>query len=302
MLSFLRVVRFAIQDIVRNASLSFMTVLILILMLLSINAIVVVRLLTTEATTAVKDRIDVSIYFRYTADETQVSEIRNFVQSFPEVTDSTFYTKEEVLEQFRETYKDQEEIVGALDELEENPLGPTMVVKTRDPGDYQKIIAALSVPEYEHLIESKTFQDTELAISRIDLITKQVERFSFALSAFFAIIAFIIIFNTIRVSIYTQRIEISIKKLVGATNWFVRGPYIVSGIIFSALSASLAFGIMYLIGGFLDPYLAVMIGEGAFLTSYFTSHILLLLGSQFLVVLALTAFSSFIAMRRHLRV
>ena len=302
MLSFLRVVKFALQDIVRNSSLSMMTILVLILMLLSINTVVVIRLLTEEASANIKDRIDVSIYFDHSATDTQIEEVKSFIKSFPEVTDTVFYTREEVLDQFRKTYKDSQEIVGALDELEDNPLGATMVVKTRETSDYQKIITALGVPEYENIIESKTFQDTEKAISRIDMIMVQVERFSVALSIFFAIIAFVIIFNTIRISIYTQRIEISIKKLVGASNWFVRGPYMLVSIIFSVVSAVLTYLIMLLTANFLDPYIEVIIGKADFLTMYFNSKKMLLLGSQCAIVLVLTILSSLIAMRRHLRV
>lgn len=301
MLSFLRVIKFAIQDIVRNTSLSFMTILILILMLLSINTFIIIRILTESATENIKNRIDVSIYFNHAAQEKQISEIRKYIESFPEVINLEFFTRDEVLQGFRDKYSGNSEIVSALEELDENPLGATLVIKTREPGDYEKIIKALSVPEYENIIESKTFADTKKVITKIDIITKQIEKFSIGISAFFALIAFIIIFNTVRVAIYTQRVEISIKKLVGATNWFVRGPYIIEGIIFSIVSTVITYAIMILISSFLDPYISVIFGEPQFLTSYFNSNILLLLTTQFVGVMALTAISSFFAMRKHLR-
>ena len=302
MLGFLRVVKFAIQDIVRNASLSFMTILVLILMLLSVNTVIIVRALTNEATNSIKNRIDVSIYFDYTATDTQTSEIEAYVKAFPEVTNTTLISREDVLTEFKNRYTNNKEISSAVEELDENPLGATLVVKTREPGDYKKIIAALSIPEYENIIESKTFKDTEQAIEKIDAIMFQVEKFSFALSAFFSFIAFIIIFNTVRIAIYTQRIEISIKKLVGATNWFIRGPYAIEALIFSAISVITTYLVILLVSGFLDPYIAVIFTDANFLTNYFNSHILLLFGSQFIGVLALTILSSFFAMRKHLRV
>jgi cell division transport system permease protein len=302
MLGFLRVAKFAIQDIARNASLSFMTVLVLVLMLLSVNTVIIVRTLTGEATNSIKERIDVSIYFDHTATQDQISEIESYVKAFPEVTKAELLSRESVLEEFKKKYDGNDEISAAIAELDENPLGATLVVKTREPGDYKKIIESLSVPEYEHVIESKTFEDTEQAIAKIDVIMSQVEKFSFALSAFFAFIAFIIIFNTVRVAIYTQRIEISIKKLVGATNWFIRGPYAIEALIFSLISVVVTYGVIMLVSSFLDPYISVVFGDATFLTNYFNSHIILLFGSQFIGVFALTILSSFFAMRKHLRV
>ena len=299
--SFFRIAKFSLQDIFRNMSLSFMTVLILILMLLSINTLIVVRVITDESIQTVKEQIDVSIYFHPESTEEEIAEVREYVGSFPEVENEVYLTKEEVLENFKETYSDNKEILASLDELGENPLGPTLVVKTREPKDYEKIINALSVPEYENTIEAKTFGDTQTAIDRIHSITTQVERFTYFLTALFAIIAFVIIFNTIRVAIYTQRAEIGIKRLVGATNWFISGPYMLESLIFSIVSVAVTYGIAHFSIGFLDPYMSVVFGETELLATYFSSHLFLILGIEFVSVFLLTVVSSGLAMRRYLR-
>ncbi|MBU0597223.1 permease-like cell division protein FtsX [Patescibacteria group bacterium] len=300
--SFFRVIKFAFQDIIRNISLSLMTILILVLMLLSINTLIIIGVLTDQATSVVKEQIDVSIYFDHEATNEQIEEVNNYITQFPEVTSVEFFDTEAVIAQFREQHADNPEILASLDELGENPLGATLVVRTREPLDYQKIIDALRVPEYENIIEAKTFGDTEKAIERIDIITKQVERFTLALSVLFAIIAFLIIFNTIRVAIYTQRTEISIKKLVGATNWFVQGPYLLEAFIFTVVSMIISYGLIFGVFGFLDPYVAVVFQEPEILTNYFNSNIIMLLSTQFGAVLLLTIISSLLAMRKHLRV
>lgn len=302
MLTLLRTIKFALQDIARNISLSFMTVLILVLMLLSVNTLIIIQALTAEATQSIKNQVDVSVFFVHDATSDQIREVREYVGSFPEVTDVTFKTEEEVLAEFRAQYEDNPDIVASLDELNENPLGPMMVVKTREPKDYQKVITALTVPEYEHVIEAKTFGDTEKAIERIDTITSQVEQFSLVLTGLFAFIAFLIIFNTIRVAIYTQRVEISIKKLVGATNWFIRSPYVIEAFVFTAVSVVITGTLVWLVVGILDPYIAVVFGQSDILTNYFQSNILWLAGIQVLAVLLLTVCSSLLAMRRYLRV
>ncbi len=302
MLSLLRVIKFAFQDIYRNFSLSIMTVLILVLMLLSINTLVIINVLTGEAVSSVKDQIDVGIYFNHEANNEEIEEIRSYISSFPEVVEITFLDKDQVLSSFREQYEDNEEITAALEELGENPLGPTMIVKTREPREYEKVITALDVPEYENVIEAKTFADTEKAIERIHTITTQVERFSLVLSSLFAVIAFLIIFNTIRVAIYTHRIEINIKKLVGATNWFVRGPYIIESLIFSLFSMLITLAVVWISLDLLNPYITIVFQEPGLLTNYYLSNLTVLLGGQLVGVVLLTVLSSLLAMRKYLRV
>ncbi len=302
MLSFLRIVKFAFQDLWRNFSLSFMTVFILVLMLLSVNTLWSLDVLTQQAVEAVKKQIDVSIYFVPQATEKNVTEIKSYVQMFPEVTEVKLQSKEEVLASFREQHKLQKEALDALDELGSNPFGPTMIIKTKEPEDYKKIIESLDVPEYETIIEAKSFDNHEDAILRLQNITNRIEKIGFGLTILFAIISFLIIFNTIRVAIVTQRVEISIKRLVGASNWFIRGPYLVESFVFTFLSVACTIGLVYLALRWVDPYLAVVLPNGFSLTNYFYSNMLMLFGAQALAVLLLTVVSSALAMQKQLKV
>ncbi|OGH72207.1 MAG: hypothetical protein A2921_03730 [Candidatus Magasanikbacteria bacterium RIFCSPLOWO2_01_FULL_43_20b] len=302
MLTLFRIIKFAFQDMARNVGLSSMTVLILVLMLLSINTLVVINVFTNEAVKSIKDQIDVSLYFNYEATNEEINEVKSYVGGFPEVTEIIYLNRDEVLAKFKEQQKNNPEVLSALDELGENPLGPTMIVKTREPKDYEKVIQALNVPEYENIIEAKTFGDTQKAIDRIHIITTQVQRFAIGLSLLFALIAFLIILNTIRVAIYTQRIEISIKKLVGASNWFVRGPYVVESLFFSIASILIIGGLLWIAFRLLDPYTAIVFQKSNLLFDYYLNNRYLLIGIQLGSVLFLTVVSSLLAMRRYLRV
>lgn len=301
-MGFVRIIKFALQDITRNISLSAMTVLILTLMLLSLDALIIVAVTTDQSIAAVEDQIDVSIHFSPEAHEDDISELRSYIGSFPEVVDQTFVNQDEVLKNFQRLHRDNEDVVGALNELGENPLGPTLIVKTRDTDDYKKIITALDVPEYDTLIESKTFADTQTAIERISLITKNVKSFSIALTILFSLIAFIVIFNTIRVAIYTHRTEIGIKRLVGATSWFIRGPYVLEVLLFSVVSLVISFSLFYHVATVLDPLLEAVFSQPHILTNSLNSHIIWLVGGQFVGVFALTLLSTTLAMRKYLRV
>ncbi|MBI5729220.1 MAG: FtsX-like permease family protein [Candidatus Magasanikbacteria bacterium] len=302
MYSFFRIIRFALQDIGRNLGLSTMTVFILLLMLLSINTLWSMDVMTKEAVRLVKEQINISFYLTPAISDKSVSEIKSYLATFPEITQVDLLTRDQVLQSFKTRHQFSAEVLDALSELGGNPFGPTLVVKTKEPGDYRKIIQAVSVPEYDPLIEGKSFEGHEEALDRIQTITNRIERVGLGLSLLFALISFLIIFNTIRVAIFTQRAEISIKRLVGANNWFIRGPYLLESLIFTVVSVALTILIMYFATRYLDRYVSVVFPNGFSLTNYYSSHMLYLFGIQTVAVLLLTVFSSSLAMRRQLKV
>ena len=151
------------------------------------------------------------------------------------------------------------------------------------------------------MIEAKSFDNHEDAIARLQNITNRIEKIGFGLTILFAVISFLIIFNTIRVAINTQRMEINIKRLVGASNWFIRGPYLVESLVFTVFSVAFTMGVVFLGLRLIDPYLAVVLPNGFSLTNYFQSNMLMLFGAQALAVLLLTVVSSGLAMRKQLR-
>ncbi len=302
MVSLLRIIKFAFQDIARNLGLSLMTVFILVLMLVSVNMLWSVKILTTEAVTLVKDQVNVSLYLNGEVTDKDVTSVTDYIKSFPEVTSLKTLTRAEVLQTFKDRHQVRTEVLQALEELGGNPFGPTLVITAREPGDYTKIIDALNVPEYDHLIEAKSFDGHEAAIDRIQIITNRVEKIGLGLSLVFAIISFLIIFNTIRVAIYTQRVEISIKRLVGANNWFIRGPYLVESVIFTFISLVITGGLIYFTLSHFDPYLSVVFPSSFSLTSYYKLHILFLCLIQGGAVLFLTTISSSLAMSKNLKV
>ena len=140
MLSLFRIIKFALQDIVRNFSLSFMTVLILVLMLLSMNTLLMIRVLTGASITAVKSQIDLSIFLSPTATEQQTTDVRAHVAFRPEVLETEFLSRDQALDNFKILHESNPDILASLTELGENPLGSTLIVKARDPLDYEKLL------------------------------------------------------------------------------------------------------------------------------------------------------------------
>lgn len=302
MVSFWRVLKFAFQDLGRNLGMSFMTVFILVLMLLSFNTLWSVEVLTKQAVQTVKEQINVSIYFSPDSKDEEAIDVKEYLSGFPEVIQIEMRSREDVLRFFRERHSLSSEVLSALDELGGNPFGPTVVVKTKEPGDYKKIIEALNAPEYENLIEAKSFDEHAEAIDKIQNITNRIEGAGMGLTVLFALISFLVIFNTVRVAINSQRFEIGIKRLVGASNWFIRGPYFIESVFFTVVSVIITAIILKFALKWVDNYLWVVFTDGFSLTNYYNSHILYVFGVQILAVLALTVVSSSLAMRRQLKV
>lgn len=302
MRSFYRIVKFALQDIGRNIGLTFTTIFILVLMLLSINTLWSLRVLTNKALEQVRSQVTISFYLSVDATDDKIAQLRSYMSTFPEITELKVIPKEEVLQSFEDRHKSNPEVIAALSELGGNPFGPTITVRTKEPGDYKKIIDALSVPEYQPLIEDKSFDGNEGALDKIQLITHRIEQTGYGLSVLFAVIAFLIIFNMIRVAIQSQRVEISIKRLVGASNLFIRGPYWLEAGILTILSMGITIALIFGALQLIDPYVSVIFADHFSLTNYYFSNMLYLFGIQAVAVLLLTIISSGLAMRRQLKV
>ncbi len=298
--STIRIIKFAAQNIWRNFGLSFMTVTILIVTLLSFNVFIAMSAMTRHAVATVKEKIDASIYFGPEATDQQVQEVQEFLHTFPEIKAMTLQTREQVLDAFKEKHKSKADVMASLEELGANPFGPTLVITTYEPGQYETVLKALNTPDLQKIIAGKTFDNNDGFLPRLQLITKRVEQFVLGVTALFLLIAFLIIFNSIRVAIYTQREEISIKKLVGATNWFIRAPFLLVGVAYTLVSVGATMVIIFVMLGFIDGPIQVVFNASFSLITYFRTHPLIFV-YEIAAVLALTWFSSALAMRKYLR-
>ncbi len=302
LVSLYRAFKFALLNFGRNIWLSLVTVFILLLTLFSITFSSTLNLVAKEAITLIKDRVDVSIYFADTALEEDVREVASALTSLPEVKDVTYITREEALEFFKEKNEDNPVIQETLDVLGTNPLGPTLVVKAKRIEDFPAIIAVLDRPEYAKLIQDRDFEENEQVIDRLSAVTSRLGQVGLLISLVFTIIAALVIFNTIRITIYTYREEISIMKLVGASNWFIRAPFILESVFYALLAGLLNIALILPLIGFSAPFFnSFFSGYGFNLVQFFQQNLWYIFGVQILIGIALSVVSSMIAISRYLR-
>ena len=138
-------------------------------------------------------------------------------------------------------------------------------------------------------------------VGNIVKISNGVAKVGAVLSVVFLVIALLIIFNTIRMAIFTRREEIEIMKLVGATKWFIRGPFIVEGSLYGVLGATLSLIILLPLTHGLAPFLTDKLGAGAAL-DVFSANFSLVILLTYTLGIFIGAVSSWLAIARHLKI
>lgn len=304
LVSFYRILKFASQSFYRNFWLSIVTVTIIVLSLFSLNILYVFKLVSNQALVAIQEKIDISIYLLPEADDIQVAKLQKDLQALTEVKAIEEISPTEALERFKEENKDNPTLLEAITELEENPLGVTLVVKAENPEAYQTIINLLNQDKYQTVIESKQIQDYQLIIEKVNQIASQGRRIGIAISTVFIIIALLVAINTIRIAIYTHRNEIQIMKLVGATNWFIQAPFLVEGFIIAMVAALITTALFLPLVKAITPYLNnffsgfVQFDLFAHFSQNWLQYILIQVGIAVIICVISTAW----AIRRYLRV
>jgi len=164
-------------------------------------------------------------------------------------------------------------------------------------------LLVLDNPDYDELIQDKNFDDNEMVINRLSDLSRRIQRIGMIISVIFIVIAVLIIFNTIRINIYTHREEIGIMKLVGATNWFVRAPFLVESLMYAVLAVVVSMAILYPLLGVIAPQVNNFFeGYNLDLVNYFNSRFWQIVGLQLALAVLLSVLSSSIAIGKYLRV
>lgn len=303
MRSIVRLVKFAVQSIFRNFWLSFVTTTVLVLTLVTVNALIVLNVLAESTIQSIEDKVQVEVYFNAGTSEDIQKSVRGYLSALPEVKDVAVVPAADSLEAFKALHADDPEILAALEEVEGNPIGDSLLISANDPTDFEFILAAIdSSPEYAPYIKEKNFADHKAVIERLTSFSDKVRLGGLGLAGFFALISMLIVFNTIRVAIYVHRDEIAVMKLVGAPDWFVRGPFLLEAVFYSAAATALMAGGIAAILQLLEPQIrSFFAGVDINLTTYYWQNAVAIFGLQFLALAILSTITTLFAMRKYLK-
>lgn len=314
--NFRRIARTGFVNFWRNGFLSFAAIVVLTLSLLALGGIIFAGAFGRALITDVKDKVDINVYFALNAGEQDILAVQSDLKRLPEVASTTYISRDQVLAKFKVKWQDNALIMQGLDEIGSNPFPATLNVKARDPGQYGSIAQYLTnknptMSDGTPLIEKVNYEQNKLVIDRLSKIIPAVERAGLIIALIMIIVAIIVVWNTIRLVVYTSKDEISVMKLVGASNIYVRGPLVVSGIMYGIISGLITLIIMAAVAYWSDAVILRFAGVEIasdfelvvnVLSRYFSQNF----GQIFIIIMGagviLGALSSYIAARRYLRV
>lgn len=303
MISLVRSSKFAVQNFWRNLWLSIITILILMLTLFTISLVATVNLLANQAIQAVEEKVDININFKSETSEDDILAAKLYIEQLNGVKTVRYISSEAALEQFKNNHISDADIQSALEALTSNPLPASLVIQGDSLDSYQVIMKKFEASKFEQLVENKNFADHQIIIDRLSAIIQRVYQAGLAISLVFIVISIIMMFNTMRIAIYTYREEIMIMKLVGATNWFIRAPFILESVLYALCSSVLALGLLWLTISAASPYInAFFVGYNFNLTTFFYANMWFIFAAQLFASLLLAVGSSMISIGRYLRV
>ena len=298
-----RTTKFALQNFWRNIWLTLATVLVFALTLLTINILITLNHIAGSAIDSVEEKIDVSVYFKQGTSEALIFGASDYLSSLSQVETVEYVSEDEAFIRFSEQHSKNPEILLALDTVELNPFGGSLVTTARSPEDFGFILEALNNPTFGDSIKEKDFTDHQRIIERITSFTDNARIFMFFLAGIFAFIAILIVLNSIRVSIYTHREEIGIMKLVGASNSFVRLPFLIEAVFMSLLAVGITMAVVYPSLGVIEPVVSSFFESSSVgLRAYYASEGWMIFGGQFVGLAVLSILATTIALKRYMKV
>ena len=290
----------------RSGSVSFATVLIMTVTLFIIGTLTFLSAILTNTLDAIKDKVDINIYFVTTAIEGDIISYQRKISELPQVERVTYTSRDAALSAFRERHAGDQLTLQALEELGENPLGASLAVKAKDPEQYESIVAFLEQdpavsPEGTSIIDRINYFQNKTVIDRLTDAIRATRQAGAGIVILFALASIVIAFATVRLAIYTARDEISVMRLMGASNMYIRGPFVVAGIMAGLMASVIVLILLYPVSWYAGMSMEAWLG-GFNLFTYYTQNFWLffsiLAGSGFL----LGGLASYFAVRRYLKI
>ncbi len=301
-----RIITSGAKDFVRGGSVTVATVLIMTVTMGIIASMIFLSAILGGTLESIKDKVDVNVYFVTTADEADILEVADKVRSLPEVKEVTYTSRDQALAEFRERHANDQLTLQALDELGENPLDASISIKAKDPSEYGSIVEFLSndpalSPGGTSIIDRVNYFQNKTVIDRLTAAIDATESTGMVIILLFALASVTIAFATIRLAIYSSRDEIAVMRLVGASNMYIRGPFVVAGIIAGVVAAVITLIILFPVAYFGGDALESWLG-GLNLFSYYIGNFPKIFGILLGSGILLGTFASLLAVRRYLRV
>lgn len=303
MITLWRIFKTGFRNIFRNAWLSTAATAIMVVTLLVVTFFGFSAIFVNNQLAEVKGKIDLSMFITDEAKQDDITTLQAKFIADPEVKSVEFVSKTDALKRLENSSSDGKKLAQSALEIG-NPLPASLEVKVKDLDKIKETNAKLKALDTDKIISESSLDkrddNRQGIVENIIKISSGVARVGAIVSVMFLVIALLVIFNTIRMAIFTRREEIEIMRLVGATNWFIRGPFIVEGSLYGVLGGSVALILLIPISRAIGPFMEQRLNAGAAI-AYFGHHFLLAVIAIYGLGILIGALSSWLAISRYLR-
>jgi cell division transport system permease protein len=296
-----RITKTGWKEFSRNLGLSMATVFIMIMVISLVTILFLLKPASDILISEVEKKVDVSVYLKEDVNTDQIMNLKSELSKIPEVKEINYVSKEEALEIFIEIHKDDPVLIESLTEVGYNPFLASLNIKAWEASQYEQVTNFLQSDSFQSLIEKVDYYQRKPVIEKVFGLANGVNKIGLFLGLIFGVIAVLISFNTVRIAIYGSKEEISIMRLVGASNWFVRGPFLVQGIIVGFIAALITLLIAFISSYFLSPKIISLAPE-INLWEIFINNLIILFLIQLATGVGLGIISSYIAVRKYLKI
>ena len=299
-----RVTKAGFVNFWRNGWVSLAAILVVVITLFAIGSLIFSKAVMESALSHIEDKVDISVYFKNNAEEKDVLAMKDIVAELSEVKSVEYVSADKALADFKERHKNNATILQSIEELDKNPLGAALNIKAKQISQYgsvAKFLDGKSGEAVDSIIYKINYSQNKKIIDRLSNILDSAKKLGLIVSLVLALVSILVTFNTIRLAIYSSREEIEVMRLVGASNRFASGPFIVEGAMYGFFSALIAMIIFYPIIVWVDPKIASVF-SGVSLFRYYVDNF----GQIFAILLGvgvlICSVSSLIAVRRYLKI
>ena len=297
----IRVINQGWTNFKRNSWLAFGTIGIMALALLIFSGLVAFNVVSQSTVASLEEKVDVTAYLKIDVSDDEARGVVRSIEEISGVSYVNYVSRDQALEDFKKRHEDEELVQQALLELGENPLQASLEIKALDSSQYASLVGFIENSNFRNLIDKIDFYENEIVINRLQKISSGLQAGGIAVTLILSVIAVLVTFNTIRLTIYSQKQEIEIMRLVGASNWHIRGPFVVEGAIYGIIAGFAVLAIFYPLVILASPKIQAFIPSVnlfSYFTGFFGQMLLLVLG----LGIVLGVVSSMIAVRRYLKI
>lgn len=301
LISLKRILKSGWENFLRDKETIFPTIFVLLIAISLASSIFFLKEVGSFLINFIKEKADISVYFKENISEEEILKIKEDLLKIPEVKSVEYVSREEALQRFIQRYKDNPIYMESLEMVGKNPFLAALNIKAFEASQYALIEKFFEKKEFESLIDYTSYPKSKMMIERIFSLTSFAEKIGISLAILFLLVAILINFNTIKLAILNSKTEIEIQRMVGASNWFIQGPFLVQSIICGILAAFISLLTLTFACWFLAPKLETFLA-GLNIFHLYVKNFWILFLIQIGSGILLAVVSSTIAIRKYLKI